>query len=169
VDPYTLTTVSYVIAIFGFAHQYERGISLAKESLNVFANSRILHMRLGHFYIYRSLFKEALAEYQKMIELGAPPNNPFIACAYALAGEKSKALDIIHHLLKQAKEEYVDPFLIACAYAALGEKDKAFEWLEKAYEQRNPSMYELRVFPYLDNLHSDPRFSALLKKMNLDK
>jgi serine/threonine-protein kinase len=168
-DPHTLTTVRYGIHIFGLARQFERAISLAKESLNLFANSRRLHLGLGRLYIGKSLFKEALAEFQKMVELGAPPNNPFLACAYALTGEKSKALDIVHSLLKQAEEGYADPYHVACAYAALGEKNKAFEWLEKAYEQRNPNMYVLKAEYILYDLQDDPRFTALLKKLKLDK
>jgi len=169
VDPHTLTTVGYSIHILGLARQFDRAIFLAKEGLNVFPNSHRLHMLLGRLNIGKSSFKEALVEFQKLVELGAPPNNPVAACAYALAGERSKALDIVNYLLKQAKKEYVDPYWIACAYAALGAEDKAFEWLEKAYEQRNPSLYVLKAEYVLYNVQDDPRFRALLKKMKLDK
>jgi hypothetical protein len=84
VDPHTLATVGYVIQVLGLAHQFERGISLAKESLKVFANSRRLHMRLGRLYIGKSMIKEAWTEFQKVVELGGPPDHPFLASAYAL-------------------------------------------------------------------------------------
>ena len=53
------------------------------------------------------------------------------------------------------------------ALAWRGEKDKAFEWLERAYQQRDGGLSEIKVDLLLDHLHADPRFNALLKKMNL--
>lgn len=58
-------------------------------------------------------------------------------------------------------------FQIAADYAWRGEKDKAFEWLERAYHQRDTGLTELKTSPMLWNLHADPRFAALVRKMNL--
>jgi hypothetical protein len=51
--------------------------------------------------------------------------------------------------------------------ARLGDKDKAFEYLEKAYQQRNPLLYLLQVEPTLDPLRDDPRFDELVKRVGL--
>ncbi len=59
--------------------------------------------------------------------------------------------------------------LIAGKYAALGETEKAFEWLEKSYARRSPWLIYLKVFSEFDQLHSDPRFEALAKKLGLEK
>jgi hypothetical protein len=57
---------------------------------------------------------------------------------------------------------------LAAAYAAAGQTDKAFGWLEKAYEEREgENRTGLEYEPYYKNLRSDPRFSALLRKMGL--
>ena len=56
---------------------------------------------------------------------------------------------------------------IAYIYAALDEKDRSFEWLEKAYNERNSSMLWLNQDPRLDNLHADPRFTSLQRRMGL--
>jgi hypothetical protein len=58
------------------------------------------------------------------------------------------------------------PYLIALIYMGLREKDKAFEWLEKAYEDRDTHMANVKVDPWLDPLRSDPRFQNLLRRMN---
>ncbi|MCZ6776180.1 MAG: hypothetical protein O7D34_06970, partial [Ignavibacteria bacterium] len=57
---------------------------------------------------------------------------------------------------------------IAIVYIGLGVRDQAFEWMQKAYEERSGSMVFLKVDPVWDSLRSDPRFTAFLKKMNLD-
>ena len=55
----------------------------------------------------------------------------------------------------------------AQVYASIGEKDLAFEWLEKAYAERSPLLAYANVMPYYEALRSDPRFTALLKRLGL--
>ena len=50
----------------------------------------------------------------------------------------------------------------------LGDVDAAFDWLERAYQRRDGAMALLKVHPRVDGLRDDPRFAALLRKMNLD-
>jgi hypothetical protein len=54
-------------------------------------------------------------------------------------------------------------------YIRLGEKDQVFEWLERAYQERDPNLCDLKTHPICDGIRSDPRFSAFLKKMGLEK
>jgi hypothetical protein len=56
-------------------------------------------------------------------------------------------------------------YFIAGVYATLGDKDEAFRILEKAVEERQ-YLTPLKVEPPLENLHSDPRWKALLRRMN---
>jgi len=58
---------------------------------------------------------------------------------------------------------------VAQAYAALGEKDKAFEWLEKAFADRTIGVgNNIKTDPSFDPLRSDPRFTSILRRMNLE-
>ena len=60
------------------------------------------------------------------------------------------------------------PVMVAENYAQGGEKDKAFEWLEKSYEAREgQELTLLAVDPVWNNLHGDPRFSDLLRRVGL--
>ncbi|MGA9883913.1 MAG: protein kinase [Candidatus Acidiferrales bacterium] len=63
-----------------------------------------------------------------------------------------------------AKPGY-SPLDAAADYACLGEKDQAFQWLEKAYQQHNQSLIHLSWITEFDSLHSDPRYTALLKRI----
>jgi len=54
-------------------------------------------------------------------------------------------------------------------YSGLGEKQQAFEWLEKAYEARDSNLVRIKVSPLMDNLRSDLRFTAFLKKMGFEE
>jgi hypothetical protein len=56
--------------------------------------------------------------------------------------------------------------MIATIYAGLGEKDRAFEFLEKAYRERAPDIsWFLKADLRIDNLRSDRRFQALLRRV----
>lgn len=68
--------------------------------------------------------------------------------------------------LYRSSENY-GPYLLAEISAYLGDKDEAFRWLEEAYQLRSTWMPWIHVDPSLDPLRSDPRFSALLKRMGL--
>ncbi len=47
--------------------------------------------------------------------------------------------------------------------------DEGFKLLDKAYEEHDPTLCWLKTHPLLDSICSDPRYTTLLKKMNLDK
>jgi serine/threonine-protein kinase len=58
------------------------------------------------------------------------------------------------------------PYRIAVAHAWRGEADSAFGWLEQAYRQRDAALSLLVIEPGLSGMRGDPRFKALLRKMN---
>ena len=75
---------------------------------------------------------------------------------------------ILEELEDLSKRTYVPPYSIALIYAALGETSDTFEWLEKAYAADNEWLNWLKVAPEVDSLRSDPRFTELLKKLDLE-
>jgi len=60
------------------------------------------------------------------------------------------------------------PDLTQRVHFALGENDQGFKWLERSYEERVPGMKRLKIDQEYDSVGSDPRFKALLKKMNFE-
>jgi serine/threonine protein kinase/tetratricopeptide (TPR) repeat protein len=59
------------------------------------------------------------------------------------------------------------PANAAGAHALAGNRDKAFELLNQALADRDDELTAVIRFPAFDSLHSDPRWAALLKKLNL--
>jgi TolB-like protein/lipoprotein NlpI len=87
------------------------------------------------------------------------------AITYHALGRKADAdLALAEYEKKYAE---ADAYRIAEIYAFRGEVDRAFAWLDRAYRQRDGGLPVVRGDPLLKNLHSDPRFKAFLRKMNL--
>jgi hypothetical protein len=55
----------------------------------------------------------------------------------------------------------------AGVYAALGDKDAAFRLLFKSVDERIDWPIFIKADPLFDSLHSDPRWTELLRRMNL--
>ena len=59
------------------------------------------------------------------------------------------------------------PYGIATVLAYRHETDKALDWLERAYAQRDPSLYTIKGEPLFRSIESEDRYKALLRKLNL--
>jgi tetratricopeptide (TPR) repeat protein len=70
-------------------------------------------------------------------------------------------------LLDQAAPK-IPPFYAAASYAVLGDKELARAYLDKAVSERDILATSMKVNPYLDLLHSDPRFAELERRAGLD-
>jgi hypothetical protein len=68
-------------------------------------------------------------------------------------------------LIKGSK---VQPILIAAVHAALGDRNEAFKVLERAVDMRDSFLVYVKADPAFENMHSDPRWKALLHRMNFD-
>jgi tetratricopeptide (TPR) repeat protein len=87
---------------------------------------------------------------------------------YAMIGRIDEARQILNELLERAQSENIPKTLISQLYFTLGEEDKGFEFLDKAYEEHDEYLIFVKISPGFDTVRSDPRFIALLKKMNLE-
>ena len=127
---------------------------------------------LEHYYLgigYEGTGKklEAVAEYQKALELSSGDQDAAasLAHAYVGIGRRAEAEEILHELDQKSKTSYISPYLIATIYAALDNKGKAFAYLEKAFQEKALDMtWHLKADARIDNLRSDPRFQSLWQR-----
>jgi DNA-binding winged helix-turn-helix (wHTH) protein/TolB-like protein/Flp pilus assembly protein TadD len=123
------------------------------------------HFLAASVYIEKGMFAEAIAESRKEYELSGRNDIPFGAYALAKSGKQPEAKAALNELLKLSATRYVPPYNIAFIFNALDMPHDALEWLEKAYEQRDPKMTFLKVEPKWNNLRGEPRFIDLMKRM----
>jgi len=155
--------VSYMKAyILFYARKYERSIEQCQQMLEMDPNFTMPYTGLGKAYLQKGMYDEAIKALQKV---GA---DSYLGLAYGLAGKRNEALGILEEMVEQWRRGNSRAFPITRIYVGLGENDLALDWLEKSFERNEPRMIELKVDPFFDSLRSNPRFKALLKKMNLE-
>jgi TolB-like protein/DNA-binding winged helix-turn-helix (wHTH) protein len=114
-------------------------------------------------YVMQSRPQAALPEIE---HVGYDPYRMFLhAIAYHALGRKMESDAALRELI--AKYQTIDPYLIAEIYAFRNQSDEAFEWLDRAYAKHDDGLIFTKVDPLLKSLLSDPRFAALLRRLNL--
>jgi len=166
-DPLSRTIPVDLQAPLYFAGQYDLSIEGSRKAMKMDPNFYLPHYTLGIALVQKGEFAEGIAELQKTRAL---EDQPWIVGAlgysYAVSGKRGEAKKLIDELKELSKQRYVPPYSIGIIYAGLGEKDEAFDWLEKAYADRSPWLVWLKVDPMLKSLRSDPRFTAVLRRVN---
>ena len=89
-----------------------------------------------------------------------------VALLHAHLGNEATSHEIVEGVITKRNSEYVSAGFVAAVYANLGQADLAFEWLDRAYDDYDSWLFNLN-YPDLDGIRSDPRFEALLTRLNL--
>ncbi|MBP7049455.1 MAG: protein kinase [Phycisphaerae bacterium] len=169
-DPLSVIANRQSVCVYCFASQYDRALEAARRTLELDASAPFIHLFIGMAYAARSMYEEALAELEKEKEIAkgryAWPE-AWSAYVHASAGQPERAREECDRLLARAKQRYVSPYLLACAHWLTGQDAEGFEWADRAFEEHDPWLCFIRYGP-LENLRSDPRYRALLRKMNLE-
>ena len=150
-----------------YARRYDQAIEHYRRALELDPNFSWSHLWIGQAEVQQGKYQEAIVDIKRAVALSGG-NTRAIATlghAQAVAGNRKEAQVVLNQLMERSRQGYVSPYYFALLYTGLGEKDLALEWLEKAYEERQPYLYLLKVEPVFDGLHSDPRFQDLLRRL----
>lgn len=169
-DPLSLIINADLATSYLYSGNYERAAAQYRKTLELDENFHYARTYLGRTLMMQGKYDGALKSFETAYALGRDPRVLMLqSVTFSRMNKRVEALKNIKELEKIAQEKYVSPYYFALAFAALGEKDKAFEWLEKSLAVREGRMTMLKADPLLNDLHSDPRFKALLKKVGLEK
>lgn len=126
-------------------------------------------MWIGQAQIEKRMYAEAIGEIQKGLGMSGDNTRVLgtLGYAYAVAGQRAKAQQLLAELQARSKRSYVSPYFLAVIHAGLGDKALALDSLEKAVQERQPYLVLLDVEPVFSNLRAEPRFLALLQRIGL--
>jgi TolB-like protein/tetratricopeptide (TPR) repeat protein len=164
-DPFnTLFQGLYAVDLV-FVGRHDDAIATARNALRAQPDAEVARYALWAAFFCKGMSREALAEdkgryaadreVQEALERGDREG-----------GYRGAAKRAAEALSARSRQTYVSPTEISRFYMAAGERDHAIEWLEKAFEVREPSLPYL-ASPEFDSLRSDPRFRDLARRMKL--
>jgi serine/threonine protein kinase/Tfp pilus assembly protein PilF len=171
-DPLSPIVKANVGVIYFFGREYDLAIRHLGEVLQEHPDFSTAHWGLGLAYEQKGMHKEAIAEFEKADALskhGSVNTLASLAHAYAVAGQRSKALAIVSELESRSQQKPISRYQFALVFAGLGQKDQAFAALETALRERSTLLTYLKMDARFDSLRQDLRFADLLRRMGLPK
>jgi eukaryotic-like serine/threonine-protein kinase len=167
-DPLSLVITMDVGSVDYFDGRFDPAVQEVKKALEMNPNFWRAHWLLGLAYMQKGMIDESIRESEKATALSQ--NNlravGALGQAYARASRKADVVKLLDDLKGRSKRGKVGAYFIASIYLALHDKTQALQWLQRAYVQRDRWLVFSKVDPSLSPLHSDPRYQALLRRMN---
>lgn len=149
-----------------FARRYPEAIAQLQKTLVLDSTHVPALSLLGRAHIENGQYAEGIAELEEAERrTGVYRYRALLAHAHARAGHREVALKLLEDVKHPPGGQVVPPYDFALIYAGLGEHRQAIDWLERAYEERDATMVNVRHDMRFDALARDPRFVALVKRM----
>jgi TolB-like protein/DNA-binding winged helix-turn-helix (wHTH) protein/Flp pilus assembly protein TadD len=169
-DPLSPTTNGALCGSLLMTRQYDESVKYCERALELEPDVFISLVNLGEGYRLQGKYDQAIATYQRALEVNKDSTDAMagLALTYARTGRRPEADKLLAKLQEIALKDRRVFYSIALIYAAYNDKDRAFEWLEKALDARTVMIRSLRNDPDLDMLKSDPRYTDMLKRHNLE-
>jgi tetratricopeptide (TPR) repeat protein len=137
---------------------YDEARAAVQRALDLNPQAALAHAYLGKILIAEGKPQQALEEIEKEpIDWERLTDQ---AMAYHTFGREEDSNRVLNELI--AKHGTDSAYQIAQVYAYRGEIDKSFAWLERAYEERDTGLTNVKLDPVLKTLHhgrDTPNFS----------
>ncbi len=166
-DPLSGEINAYLGAVLYWGRRYDDSINQLRQAITFDPSFVPNYVILCWALDAKGDTKAALDACKQALERQAIPWTTLaLARAQALAGDHGAAVATLASLGKQT-DLFVTGYDRASVFAALGRTDDAFAALEEGYQSRAEWMSYLKVDPQMDALRRDPRYTNLLKRLNL--
>jgi eukaryotic-like serine/threonine-protein kinase len=168
-DPLSLVQNANVGYALHFAGRYDEAIEWCRRTLAMDPNFLRARYILGMAYEQKEMYPESIAELEaaRRISEDGPHYVASLGHAYAAAGRTADARRCLEDLNGMARRRFVGSEQIGLVHVGLGEREAALALLEKGEEERNNWMMNIGIDRRFDPLRSDPRFVALITRLNL--
>jgi serine/threonine-protein kinase len=157
---------AYILYYYGRNEDALRSVRLALEMNPKYAPA---YFWLGRIYTSDGRYADAEAALQQIGPLRTwTPAMAAQGYLYAKSGQPHEARNVLaefDELLRHGR--YASSYAIAVIYAGLGDRERAFAYLDLAYRERSHWLVWLKRDPRWNDVRSDGRFQALVRKIGL--
>jgi serine/threonine protein kinase len=168
-DPIEPGRRAFYSSVLWYARRIDDCIEQARRSLQLAPVNPMAQAYLVCAFHEKGQYDEAIKaqiEYYKYVMPDKPDVREALERGYAeegFAGAFRRAADV--EVSRHVDEPNI-AWEAANNYMFAGDTAKALDWLEKYVALRGPNAVYIHIDPFWDPVRSDPRFQALLRKMN---
>ena len=143
--------------------RYQQAIEAGRKALELAPEVRNTHIYVGDALLLLGHPDKAKAEYEAM-----PSDSGFRLTREAIVLARTGDSAGARRKIAQARQQLDASFSYQYAegYAQLGDKEGAFAELDNALRVKDSGLLYLKADAFLDPIRSDPRYAALLRKLN---
>jgi tetratricopeptide (TPR) repeat protein len=174
-DPFSFVFNRIMVERLRFAGRYDEALLQNKKFNELFPNEQSFHGDNSTIHGDQGKYDQAVEEYLLAAKANKdfkPENIANLREAYEKGGwdgygRMRQEIRIEELNAKQAKDPngYVKAISYAYTYAWGKDKDKTIEYLNKAYDERERDLTQLKVDKIWDFVRDDPRFKELVKRV----
>jgi tetratricopeptide (TPR) repeat protein len=168
-DPLNLIFRTHLMLSYAAADKHEEASRECRQILELNDRASLSYACLASPYLQKGLYAEALPLLEKAYALGPPAYMPnIVGCVAALrslTGDQSGAEDLLAKL--RPGDGYGAPRGLALFHIVRGEFEEAKTWLEKAIDQRDPTVAPLMRGELAARFRSSPYWRNLARKLNI--
>ena len=169
-DPYSHSILADKGSLLYNAGRTEEGIELLKEVERSAPDFRSPHYYLMEIYLDQRDYPSFLDEGEKSAEIMNDPvlkdTIAFARIGYAREGGRG----LLNNLYSRQRQYYakgkVQATLLAKTCVHMGKKQEAIQLLEEAYSRHEAFLFACLMQPDLLSLNDEPRYKALVRKIN---
>ena len=164
-DPFSPPINDFLGMTLYFARRYDDAIRQFRRAVEMHPETAELHDQIADVFEQQNRLADAFAERQQAVRLsGDPQTAATLEEAYKRSGYAGYLQQRVH-LLEHSNP--VPHLYLAHLYAVLNDQTHAIQYLERAYDERNPWLLNVQVDPAMDFLRSSSRFQDLVRRIGL--
>jgi TolB-like protein/Flp pilus assembly protein TadD len=166
-DPFNQKVWSFQAQVLLSARRYDEAIAAASAAQNLQPNAPVARSALQGAYFAKGMFDEAFAGQKQHFandpELAAAMNRGFAEAGFS--GSEKRLADVLAG--RFGKPGGVGAIHLANLYVHAGDRERTLEWLQRAFEERDPNIPYIPAGPQWDPVRADPRFQDLVRRIGL--
>ena len=166
-DPFNGWIQGVYGTLFHMTHQYDRAITEFEEALRISPRLPFVWFVLAGSFHMAGRFDDAIeAEASLMAALGDSDGQRKLLQIYDESGYLEAMTWLADRSAEYSATTGSRAWWAAFRYAHAGQDEKVLEWLQRAFEQRDPNTPFMRI-PEFEAYHSEPAVRQLMRQMEI--
>jgi DNA-binding winged helix-turn-helix (wHTH) protein/Flp pilus assembly protein TadD len=152
-----------VVQCFYYARRYEDAVRSARKTIELAPEFPNTYGYLAQALVAMEQFEEAwrIAERGRTLGAGHPIIEGIYGYVAGVMGRTAEAMQVRRDLEERRKSGYGPALPIGWTYLGLGDTEGYLDCLEVAFDEREPFLASMCVFPGSDRVRNDRRFARL--------